>query len=211
MKRKIAVVDYGMGNLRSVEKALQKVGGRASVTDSARVLRQADAVVLPGVGSFGEAVIRLQKQKLWAPLEDALAKGKPFLGICLGLQLLLERSEESPGAKGFGFFRGVVRRFQSTKRRPLKIPHIGWNTLRLRDAASPWLDGVRSNHYFYFVHSYYPDPLEKSSIAAVSHYGGPFCAAMSAGQLFASQFHPEKSGALGLRILKNFAHRLDAA
>lgn len=208
-KKRVAVVDYGMGNLRSVEKALQKVGIGAFVTGAASDVRRADAVVLPGVGAFGEAVKRLHQERLWGPLNEALELGKPFLGICLGLQLLFERSEEARGAKGLGYFRGAVVKFSQQK--SLKVPHMGWNTLIPgRAGKTPFLRGVKAEDYFYFVHSYFPAPKDDEWVASRTLYGKPFCSSMARGDLFASQFHPEKSGLQGQRVLNNFAQRIAA-
>jgi glutamine amidotransferase len=208
--KNIAIIDYGMGNLRSVQKALEKVGARAQVTDSPQVLEKAAAVVLPGVGAFGEAVHRLRAGKLWEPLRAVLCDGKPFLGICLGLQLLFERSEESPGLKGLGVLHGSVVRFRNLGQ-GLKVPHMGWNTIQRRPrAACADLEGVPPRSYFYFVHSYYPDPVVWQDVATTTRYGREFCSSVARGTLFASQFHPEKSGTMGLRILRNFVHRVKA-
>jgi imidazole glycerol-phosphate synthase subunit HisH len=208
MRPSIAVIDYGMGNLRSVSKALESVGAAAVVTSSANTVRGAQAVVLPGVGSFGEAVRRLRKEKLWDVLQETLRDGKPFLGICLGLQLLFERSEESPGTKGLGFLKGSVVRFNN-RRGNLKVPHIGWNRIKLRRGnSSPWLQGLRSERHFYFVHSYFPAPREKRWVAATTSYGKEFCSAVAGPAFMASQFHPEKSGTEGLRVLRHFVNRV---
>lgn len=211
MKKSIAIVDYGMGNLRSVQKALEKVGARARVTDSPGAVRAADAVVLPGVGAFGEAVRRLKSQRLWDPLLQTLSLGKPFLGICLGLQLLFEDSEEDPRTRGLGFLKGSVVRFRSGGRRKLKIPHMGWNTIQTR-AGRPagCLRGIGDRDYFYFVHSYYPDPADKEIVATRTDYGKPFCSSVQRDSLFACQFHPEKSGAPGLRLLRSFVRQASA-
>jgi glutamine amidotransferase len=204
----IAVIDYGMGNLRSVQKALEAVGARARVTDSAAEVREAQAVVLPGVGAFGEAVRRLQKQKLWGAIEDTLTTQKPFLGICLGLQLLFESSEESPRVKGLGYLKGPVVRFKSRRKSPLKVPHIGWNSVELnRKNRSPWMKGLRPGEFFYFVHSFFPAPNDRNVIAATTPYGEDFCSAAAGESYFATQFHPEKSGDQGLRLLKAFVKR----
>lgn len=208
MKPLIAVVDYGMGNLRSVEKALEKVGARVEVTDSAKRLLQARGVVLPGVGAFGEAVTRLKKNRLWTALENILVEGRPFLGICLGLQLLFERSEESPAVKGFGFLKGQVKRFKFAHQHALKVPHMGWNTLRLDGSRPEALEGIAARDFFYFVHSFYPAPKDDRWVKATTSYGVNFCSAVGGGALFASQFHPEKSGKQGLRILKNFVQQV---
>jgi glutamine amidotransferase len=207
----IAVVDYEMGNLHSVAKALEKAGGQVKVTSSPAEIRRAAGVVLPGVGAFGEAAKRLASKKLVAPILDALRHNKPFLGICLGLQLLFERSEENPGAKGLGFFRGNVVRFRMSKKSNLKVPHMGWNTAERGPAAkTPALRGVGKGRYFYFVHSFYPMPREKAIVSTITPYDGPFCSSVAKGRLFASQFHPEKSGEDGQKILRNFVKEVAA-
>lgn len=207
----IAVVDYEMGNLHSVAKALEKAGGRVKVTSSPAEVRRAAGVVLPGVGAFGEAAKRLKRKKLAAPLLEALKRNKPFLGICLGLQLLFERSEESPGAKGLGHFKGSVVRFRMPKRSRMKVPHMGWNTIAPGPASSTAaLRGIGPKSYFYFVHSYFPAPKEKSVVSTTTPYGGSFCSSVAKGRLFASQFHPEKSGDEGQKILRNFVKAVAA-
>ncbi len=203
----IAIIDYGMGNLRSVQKALEKVGAKAVVTQSAAAIRSAKGVVLPGVGAFGEAVRRLKQYRLMKPLQEALASGKPFLGICLGLQLLFENSQESPGVKGLGHFKGSVVRFKGPRYKALKVPHMGWNTVSVK-TKTPYLKGIRAEDSFYFVHSFYPEPKDRSICATETPYGKSFCSAVAYGRLFASQFHPEKSGAKGLRILRNFVNEV---
>jgi imidazole glycerol-phosphate synthase subunit HisH len=209
MKPPIAVIDYGMGNLRSVEKALQKVGGNAQVTRSPEAIRTAAGIVLPGVGAFGEAVKRLRAQGLWQPIRDALQEGRPFLGICLGLQLLFEGSDEDRRRAGLGWLKGRVVRFRSAPKRRLKVPHIGWNTLALQNgAAKGILAGVKATDRFYFVHSFFPAPKDVHMIAAATEYGGLFCSAIERGPVFACQFHPEKSGAAGLRLLSRFVQRV---
>jgi len=209
MSTYVAVVDYGMGNLRSVEKALQAVGAKTRITNSAGVVRQAAAVVVPGVGAFGQAVHRLKQKGLFGPLRDCLNHNKPFLGICLGLQMLFEKSEESPGVRGFGFLKGAVVRFKEAYQSKIKVPHMGWNTLSRGQAGdSLCLKGVAAGDRFYFVHSYFPVPQDKSWVAASTFYGTTFCSAVSHGRLFASQFHPEKSGDKGLHILRNFVRAL---
>jgi imidazole glycerol-phosphate synthase subunit HisH len=209
MKPSIAIIDYGMGNLRSVQKALEYAGAKAQVTNSPSVLRKAQGVVLPGVGAFGEAVRRLKSQGLWNPLRDALASDKPFLGICLGYQLLFEKSEENPGVRGLGHFKGPVVRFRFPKTSSKKVPHMGWNTLDIKSGNKHiCLKGIRPQDYFYFVHSFYPAPQDASLIASSTSYGSPFASTISRGSLFACQFHPEKSGKQGQRILKNFLGQL---
>ena len=211
MKPLIAVVDYEMGNLHSVAKAIEKAGGNVKVTSSPADIRRAAGVVLPGVGAFGEASKRLARKKLVAPLREVLKHNKPFLGICLGLQLLFERSEESPSAKGLGYFKGHVIRFRISKKSRMKVPHMGWNTAEKKSAVkSPLLKGINARSYFYFVHSYYPVPKEKTIVSTVTPYGVSFCSSVSKGRLFASQFHPEKSGEEGQTILRNFVKEVAA-
>lgn len=195
----IALIDYGSGNIRSVSKALQREGANVRLADSPEALAGARAVVLPGVGAFGDCARNLQERRLWNPLNHWLTSGKPFLGICLGYQLLFESSEETPGVKGFGFFRGAVRRFQSGG---LKIPHMGWNTLELCNHAL-WR-GLPENPYVFFVHSYFPIPEDSSIITSRTTYGETFAASVARGNVVAVQFHPEKSQAIGLAILRNF-------
>lgn len=203
----IAIVDYGMGNLRSVQKALQQVGQDATITADAAVIARARKVVLPGVGAFGAAVVNLERAGLKAPVLDAIASGRPFLGICLGLQLLFAEGEEMGRHAGLGVIPGKVVRFPEEMRaedRPLKIPHIGWNALRVR-SDSRLLRGLPPGARVYFVHSYYGVPDNPAWTAATCDYGIEFCAAVEQGNVFATQFHPEKSGDVGLRILRNFA------
>ncbi len=207
MKPLIAVVDYEMGNLHSVAKALEKAGARVQVTSSPSAIRRAEGVVLPGVGAFGEAMKRLASKKLVAPVVEALEQNKPFLGICLGLQLLFERSEESPRTKGLGYFKGSVIRFRMPKKSNLKVPHTGWNTVDRGPAANTLLlRGMKKDSYFYFVHSFFPDPREHSIVATTTDYGRRFCSSVAQGRLFASQFHPEKSGDEGQALLRNYIH-----
>ncbi|MDD5495727.1 MAG: imidazole glycerol phosphate synthase subunit HisH [Candidatus Omnitrophica bacterium] len=201
----IAVVDYGMGNLRSVEKALQVCGARTKVTSDPKDLRRAGKIVFPGVGSFGEAMKELKQFKLVQPIKDAIAEGKPFLGLCLGLQLLFEKSAEAPGIKGLCVLRGESKRF---KARGLKVPHMGWNTIVRRTAygvqRSNILRGVPDDSYMYFVHSYYAVPKDKRVILTTTDYGMNFASGIHKDNIYAFQFHPEKSQGLGLKILENF-------
>ncbi len=204
----IAVVDYGMGNLRSVSKALERLGAAVTVTSQPDEIAAAEKVILPGVGAFGAAMDELNRRNLVAPITAAIAAGRPYLGICLGLQLLFRESEESPGVAGFGVLPGTVRRFTSSN---LKIPHMGWNQVTAaplpagtKPRRNPLLDGIPSNSFFYFVHSYYGDPTDKQVIALQADYGAPFPAMLQLGKLFATQFHPEKSQAVGLKLLENF-------
>lgn len=197
----IVVVDYGMGNLRSVSKALEVLGARVKVSCEPKDIRLADKVVLPGVGAFGDAAAELEKRGLVNSLKDFLYRHKPFLGICLGLQLLFESSEESPRAKGLGVFKGKVVRFRSPS---VKIPHMGWNSIRVKN-KHPLLTGLGKNPYYYFVHSYYAKPAKRDLITASCSYGKEtFAAAIGNETIFATQFHPEKSQSAGLAILKNF-------
>jgi glutamine amidotransferase len=209
----IAIVDYGMGNLRSVQKALQKLGYDAQIASDAETVFRADKVILPGVGAFGAAMENLRRAGLDAAIRDLIATGKPFLGICLGLQLLFEVSEESWKEReepGLGVLRGRVVRFPEGltdgQGKPLKVPHIGWNVLHFtrRDTL---FEGIDEGSHVYFVHSYFPIPEEEGIVTAMSDYGIPFCCAVRSGNVRAVQFHPEKSSAVGLRILRNFAEQ----
>jgi len=201
----IAVVDYGMGNLRSVVKGLEKVGVIAEVTSDPAVVAVADAVVLPGVGAFGMAMEHLRAAKLDNVIKQAIAADKPFLGICLGLQLLFSESEEFGPVRGLDILPGkVVRFFPQGAPAGVKIPHMGWNALEMA-APTPLLDGIAEGEHVYFVHSFYVAPDESSISATFTEYGGfRFTSSVTRGNLFACQFHPEKSGAMGLKILENF-------
>ena len=195
----VAVIDYDAGNTLSVTRALEKVGARVDLTpDPERVVR-ADAVVLPGVGAFGDCVRKLEERGMDGACHEAYAAGKPFLGVCVGLQVLFEGSEESPGAEGLGILPGKVVRFGAED---LKVPHMGWNQLDVaRD--HPVLEGL-NGEAFYFVHSYYPDPSRESDLLGTAEYGTTFCAAAGRENLAAVQFHPEKSSRAGLRLYENF-------
>jgi glutamine amidotransferase len=198
----IAIIDYQMGNLRSVQKGFEKVGHEATITSDPQVLARAKKVVLPGVGAFGDAMHELQKRDLVQPIKDAVASGKPFLGICLGLQLLFDTGYEGGEFAGLGILRGKCVRFDLP--REFKVPHMGWNACRIL-RRPPALSDIADNTHFYFVHSYYVVPDDPSLIALEADYGGPFTAAVWKENLFATQFHPEKSQADGLKLLKNFA------
>ncbi len=200
----IAIVNYGMGNLRSVQKALEHLGATAHITSEPADLRAADAVVLPGVGAFGAAMQRLDESGLTPALRRVIESGKPFLGICLGLQLLFESSSESPGVSGLGVLKGRVVGFAETPDFPMRVPHMGWSRLRLAQPDSPLWRGVPDGAYVYFVHSYYPAPDDNGVITAYCDYGLRFACAVGAGNLHAVQFHPEKSSDTGLHILRNF-------
>jgi imidazole glycerol-phosphate synthase subunit HisH len=196
----IAVVDYGRGNLGSVEKALGRLGMRAIVTQDPQVVSDADAVVLPGDGAFHDAMGTLHDLGLLEPIRACLDEGRPFLGICLGYQLLFTESEEFGHGKGLGVIPAAVRRFPSS----LKVPHMGWNQVEHRGDLDLF-DGIPSGAHFYFVHSYYPEAADPSLRSATCTYGVTFPAAVERGGLFATQFHPEKSQRWGLRLLENFA------
>lgn len=197
----IAVIDYGAGNLQSVEKALRHIGCRAcQVTADPAVLLAAEAAVLPGVGAFGDAMAQLRARGLEQPIRTFAASGRPFLGVCLGLQILFESSEESPGVKGLGLLKGKVLRIPDTG---LKVPHMGWNSLSLKKPGG-LLAGLGEEPYVYFVHSYYLR-AEEEIVTATAEYGVTMDVAVQKGNLMACQFHPEKSGETGLAILRNFA------
>ena len=197
----IALVDYGMGNLRSVEKALLRVGGKVRVIQKPEELNDADRLVLPGVGAFGDCLYHLRKQNLIEPLKQWIQKGKPFLGICLGYQALFEWSEEGANVEGLGIFKGGVVRFPECG---LKIPQIGWNQIQIQKSACPFLRGISDGSYVYFVHSYFPKPLDASFISTRTDYGISFASMIWKENIFACQFHPEKSQKIGLKMLENF-------
>ena len=233
----IAIIDYGMGNLRSVQKAFEAAGHQAVVTRERRVLNDASHLVLPGVGAFADCMANLEQYGLIEPIRRAIARGKPFLGICLGLQLLFTESEEFGLHKGLGLVPGRVKRFPwglaparvpvpglreqrgsvpvrtgqapavaRLRREPvprLKVPHMGWNALTITREAPP-LRGVETGAHFYFVHSYYVEPSDPSVACTMTEYGIPFVSSIWRDNVFACQFHPEKSQAVGLRIIKNF-------
>ena len=196
----IALIDYGMGNLMSVSKALEYVGGKIRVVDTPSDAEGASGVILPGVGNFGEGMEHLNRRGFVALSRETVRRNVPFLGICLGMQMLLESSEEAPGVPGLSIFRGRVLRFPELGE---KIPQIGWNSIRF-DQDNPFLKGLRQDSFFYFVHSYYALPDDPSVTAARCTYMIDFAAALSKGNVFAAQFHPEKSQDCGLAILRNF-------
>ncbi|MGD9154125.1 MAG: imidazole glycerol phosphate synthase subunit HisH [Bacillota bacterium] len=203
----IAIIDYGVGNLRSVAKAFEYIGYPAEITSDPARVRRAEHVVLPGVGAFGKSMENLSKYGMVPVVREAIASGKPFLGICLGLQLLFETSAESFGAAanvaGLGVFPGQVLRFSDDP--ALKVPQIGWNQIGDFQMNNPLFAGVSPGSYVYFVHSYYVKPAQSGIIACTTDYGLEYCSGIAAGNVFAVQFHPEKSSAVGLRILQNFA------
>jgi glutamine amidotransferase len=198
----IAIIDYGMGNLRSVQKGFEKVGHQATVTSDPAVVAAADKVVLPGVGAFEDAIAELYRRRLVEPVLKVIEAEKPFLGICLGLQLLFDTSYENGLHKGLGVLPGEVVRFELPQE--YSVPHMGWNQLDIQQRA-PILTGLGSGTYVYFVHSYYVVPRDAEVVATTTQYGVPFCSMVWRKNLFATQFHPEKSQADGLRILRNFA------
>jgi glutamine amidotransferase len=195
----IALIDYGSGNVRSVFNAFRLHGADVRLTADPAEIARADRVVLPGVGAFGDCVRGLEERGLWKIMKDVLGDGRPFLGICVGYQMLFEESEESPGVRGFGFFGGRVRRFSTPG---LKVPQIGWNSLEL--TPHPLWAGLPEKPHVYFVHSYYPEPADPGVVIARSTYGETFAAAAARGSVAGVQFHPEKSQEVGLAILKNF-------
>lgn len=198
----VAIIDYGAGNILSVQKALDHIGCENVVTSDREVIMSADGAVLPGVGSFGDAMDNLHKNGLTQAVKNFMSSGRPFLGICLGLQVLFDSSEETPDAAGLSVFSGKVRRFPAGI--GLKIPQIGWNSIDY-ERGCPIFKGLPENPYVYFVHSYYLEASDESVVSAVAEYGVRYHAAVARGNVFATQFHPEKSGEVGLQILRNFA------
>jgi imidazole glycerol-phosphate synthase subunit HisH len=197
----LGLIDYGSGNLRSVAKALESVQAYVVKISSGPIPPDLDGLVLPGVGSFGDSVNQLQQRELFDPIGNWLETGKPFLGICLGYQLLFEQSEESPKARGLGLLEGQVRRFAHPD---IKVPQIGWNKIQWSERALKRYPGLPIDPFVYFVHSYYPVPADPDLVAGTTEYGEPFASAITSGKLFATQFHPEKSQSAGLKILSNF-------
>ena len=198
----IAIIDYDAGNIRSVEKAMAKLGQEVWITRDRERIMNADKVILPGVGSFGDAMAHLREYNLVEVIKDVVAEKKPFLGICLGLQLLYESSEETPGVEGLGILKGKILRIPEQK--DLKIPHMGWNSLHLQNDGRLFR-GIEQNPYVYFVHSYYLKAGEEETVKATTEYSVNIHASVEKDNVFACQFHPEKSGDLGFQILKNFA------
>jgi glutamine amidotransferase len=198
----IALVDYGAGNMRSVQRALEAVGQQPLVTSDPRDLQHAEGLVLPGVGSAQDAMRALERLDLIGSLQEYAASGRPFLGVCVGQQLLFDMSEEGGGVPCLGILPGVVRRFSAQS--GLKVPQIGWNTVRFR-YDHPLLEGIPNSSYFYFVHSYYADPADAEMTLGVTDYGIDFASLVARENVVATQFHPEKSADLGLRMYANFA------
>src|SRR5690242_6387955 len=202
----IAIIDYGAGNIHSIEKALEYVGATVQVTDDPAVVAKARAVVLPGVGSGGAAMARMTQRGLDDAIRQATQQGKPFLGICLGMQLLAEHHAEGE-VDGLKLFHGEVRRIPHGP----KIPHMGWNSVSPLHAEQPIFADVPPESYFYFAHSYYVEPYDQRGVAAVTDYGSPYCSVIATEQVWGTQFHPEKSGDAGLQMLKNFVNWVNAS
>ena len=197
----IAVIDYGMGNIHSVAKALQACGGKVLVTNKAADIKKSDKVVLPGVGAFSDAMRELHKQNLVEVIKES-ARQKPLLGICLGMQLLFDKSQEAEAQPGLSILKGKVVKFCAKD--GLKIPHMGWNTLRIKSPDCPLLKGISDQDQVYFCHSYYPLPEDGQLVSASAEYGPEFAAVVWKDNIYGAQFHPEKSQTVGLRMIKNF-------
>lgn len=201
------MIDYGSGNLRSVQKACERVGMRVKVTQSGEDIKSADRLILPGVGSFDDSMVTLEKLKLLSSIRSFIKSARPYLGICLGMQILFERSEEGRQVKGLGVFEGVVKKFMPAG--GIKVPHMGWNRVarpsRPVDTSERLFKGIADGSFFYFCHSYYPEPKDDSISALTCSYGLDFAAMVCRGNTFGVQFHPEKSQELGLQVLRNFA------
>ncbi|MBA2284766.1 MAG: imidazole glycerol phosphate synthase subunit HisH [Ktedonobacteraceae bacterium] len=195
----IAIIDYGAGNIRSIQKALEHIGATVRVTDEPGVVGEAQAVVLPGVGSGGAAMTRMTQRGLDEAIRQATQQGKPFLGICLGMQLLADHHAEGE-VDGLGLFPGEVRRIPHGP----KIPHMGWNQVSPQQEGLPIFARIPADAFFYFAHSYYVEPQDQQGVAAVTEYGSPFCSVIVTERVWGTQFHPEKSGAVGLQLLQNF-------
>lgn len=193
----IVIIDYGMGNLMNIKRGLEKVGGKVVITSDIATIKKADAIVLPGVGAFGPAMKNLRKFE--TVIRNAIKEGKPFLGVCLGMQLLFPQSEEGGLFKGLDIIKGKVVRLPNE----VKVPQVGWNAIKIVKDSS-LLQGIKDNSYVYFVNSYVPLPSDKSIVVAKTEYGISFPSVISKGNIFATQFHPEKSGDVGLKILENF-------
>lgn len=201
MNEMTAIIDYDAGNIKSVEKALLFLGEETTISSDKDVLYAADRVILPGVGNFGDAMGNLERYGLVPVIENIVSRGTPFLGICVGLQLLFEESEESPGVPGLGLLKGKIRHIPRGEGR--KIPHMGWNSLSLCGKGKLF-EGIPDQSYVYFVHSYYLDAADKNMVTAVTEYGTRIDASVEQGNIYACQFHPEKSSLTGLKLLENF-------
>ncbi len=199
----VAIIDYGMGNIHSVRKALELLGAKTAVVNTSEGIKKSMKVVLPGVGAFDDALLELKKQGLILALQEHIKDKKIFLGICLGMQILFEESQEGNLARGLGILKGSVKKFVFEKK-DIKVPHMGWNQLKIKNADCPLFNGLSDNSYVYFCHSYYPDPFDKSISAAATEYGIDFTSVVWQDNVYGVQFHPEKSQKTGLQILKNF-------
>ncbi|MFK8112833.1 MAG: imidazole glycerol phosphate synthase subunit HisH [Rubripirellula sp.] len=197
----ITIVDYQMGNLRSVQKGIERIGGQAKISSDPHEIADAEKLILPGVGAFGDAMAEISRRKLDDPIREFCRSGRPFLGICLGLQLLFERGFENGQHEGLGILAGDVVKFELPG--SFKVPHMGWNTIQ-KKAPAPLLSNTAEDTHFYFVHSYYVRPSDPSVIALECDYGGPFCAMVWSDNVYATQFHPEKSQEEGLKLLQAF-------
>jgi glutamine amidotransferase len=200
----ISIVDYGMGNLRSVKKAFESLGFSAALTRDRKGILSSSGLVLPGVGAFGDCMKNLEEYGLLEPIKKFIDNGKPFLGICLGLQLIFEESEESPGVRGLGVLKGRVVRFPKFDKERLKVPHMGWNQVEIKPGLTT-ARGILDGSWFYFVHSYFPEPDDENVIMGRTRYGIEFASIIQKENVFACQFHPEKSSTKGLYLLGNFA------
>lgn len=209
MIKMIAIIDYGMGNIHSVQKALESLGAATAVTNSPKDIEESEKVVLPGVGAFGDAAAELEKRGLISSLNKHISGKKIFLGICLGMQLLFEESQESGSNKGLGALKGKVKRFDfsgeaDTDKKKLKVPHMGWNELKIKLKDCPLFRDLDESSYVYFCHSYYVEPADKNIVAAATYYGREFVSIIWQDNVYGVQFHPEKSQDAGMRILNNF-------
>ena len=198
----IGVIDYGAGNLRSVCNSLKKLSVNSTLIRSPEDIKDISSIIFPGVGSFGDSSEQLKKQRLFDPIKSWLKEDRPFLGICIGFQMLFEKSDESPNSDGFGIIPGKVVRFPEEN--SLKVPHMGWNEIQFKNSSDPIWQGIKTSTHFYFVHSYYPEPLESNSVSSITSYGLEFASSVRCGNIFGTQFHPEKSQAAGLKLISNF-------
>ena len=191
----IGVIDYGAGNLRSVCNSLKKLSVNSTLIRSPEDIKDISSIIFPGVGSFGDSSEQLKNQRLFDPIKSWLKEDRPFLGICIGFQMLFEKSDESPNSDGFGIIPGKVVRFPEEN--SLKVPHMGWNEIKFKNSSDPIWQGIKTSTHFYFVHSYYPEPLESNSVSSITSYGLEFASSVRCGNIFGTQFHPEKSQAAG--------------
>ncbi|TCP22918.1 glutamine amidotransferase [Tenacibaculum skagerrakense] len=210
---KVSIIDYGIGNLFSVLKACEYVGMNPEITNNSKVIESSDAVILPGVGAFKDAMINLEKLDLVKPIIDFADSGKPMMGVCLGMQLLLTESEEFGSTKGLGIFQGVCKKFpiiNPLNNEKVKVPQITWNNITVPDGINCFkentpLNGINNNEHMYFVHSFYADSVKEEEVLSTTNYGGvEYCSSLNKNNIFAFQFHPEKSGQEGLKIYRNF-------